>query len=51
MPDADLAEMVGERECLEQCSGLELIARWLAARDVIEWLQAEQQQCSPELLR
>ena len=45
IPDADLAERVAERECLEQCSGLEreLIARWLAARDMIEWLQAEYQ--------
>ncbi|OIQ81467.1 hypothetical protein GALL_367590 [mine drainage metagenome] len=45
VPDVDLAELVAERECLEQCSGLvrELITRWLAARDVIEWLQAEQQ--------
>ena len=43
--DADLVELVAERECLEQCSGLEreLIVRWLAARDMVEWLVAEQQ--------
>ena len=45
VPDDDLADLIAERECLEQCTGLEreLIVRWLAARDMIEWLQAEQQ--------
>jgi hypothetical protein len=45
IPDAGLAERVAEREWLEPCSGLEraLIVRWLAARDVIEWLLADPQ--------
>ena len=44
VPDDDLADLIAERECLEQCTGLEreLLTRWLAARDVVEWLQAEQ---------
>lgn len=44
VPDADLAVLLVEHERLERCSGLEreLITRWLAARDTIEWLQAEQ---------
>ncbi|OIQ84996.1 hypothetical protein GALL_331890 [mine drainage metagenome] len=48
IPDADLAELVAERQCLDQCAGLEreLIVRWLAARDLIEWLQAEQQRAA-----
>ncbi len=48
VPDANLAELIAEPECLEQCSGLEreLIARWLAACDLIEWLQAEQQRAA-----
>ena len=42
VPDDGLADLIAEREFLEQCTGLEreLIVRWLA-RDMIEWLQAE----------
>ena len=42
VPDDNLADLVAERECPERCSGLKLFVRWLAARDVIEWLPARQ---------
>lgn len=49
VPDDDLAELLAERESLAQCSGLEreLVARWLAARDTIEWLLAEDRKPVP----
>ena len=42
-PDVLDDALVAERECLEQRTGLEreLIVPWLAARDMIAWLQAE----------
>ncbi len=49
VPDADLAELVAERDCLDHCNALEreLIVRWLAARDVIEWLQEQASDPAP----
>ena len=49
VPDDDLAELLAERESLEQCSWLEreLVARWLAARDAIEWLLSEERRRVP----
>ena len=48
--DADLASLVAEPEFLQHCGALTraLVERWLAARDTIEWLQAEQRvaQCA-----
>ncbi len=50
--DADLAELVAEREFLERCSALEreLTVRWLASRDLIEWLHAQTRGavCAPD---